>query len=65
MTKEELRALRDEHGLTQRVMGELLGYGANYISRLERGDEEITPRFEKLVRAMLRTKKVKKSFQST
>lgn len=61
MNAEELRNLRNEHGLTQRAMGELLGYTANYISRLERGDEEITQRFEKLVRSVLRTKKMKKS----
>jgi len=42
-------------------MGELLGYTANYISRLERGDESINNRFEKLLRSVLRPKKPKKS----
>lgn len=61
MTKEELKKLREDHALTQRAMGELLGYTANYISRLERGDEAITQRLEKYVRSMLRHKKVRKS----
>lgn len=61
MTKEELKELRESHGLTQRAMGELLGYTANYISRLERGDESINNRFEKLLRSVLRPKKPKKS----
>jgi len=62
MTSENLKELREAHGLTQRAMGELLGYTANYISRLERGDETITNRFEKLVRSVLKQKKYKKSF---
>ena len=57
MTKENLRDLREAHQLTQRALGELLGYTANYISRLERGDEEISPKFEKLVRSMLGRRK--------
>jgi len=61
VTKEELKELRESHGLTQRAMGELLGYTANYISRLERGDESINNRFEKLLRSVLRPKKPKKS----
>jgi transcriptional regulator with XRE-family HTH domain len=61
MTKEELRNLRAQHGLTQHAMGALLGYTANYISRLERGDETITQRFEKLIHSLLRDKKIKKS----
>jgi len=61
MTKEELYAIRKAHGLTQRAIGELLGYHVNYISRLERGDETITARFEKLVRSILGQKKFKKS----
>lgn len=63
MTAQELKELRRYHGLTQRAMGELLGYTPNYISRLERGDETITQRFEKLVRSIIAQKKVKKSSQ--
>lgn len=59
MTKEELRALRESHGLTQRAMGALLGYTANYIMRLERGHEEMSPRFEKVVHLMLPAKRAK------
>jgi transcriptional regulator with XRE-family HTH domain len=63
MTREEFKALREAHGLTQRAMGELLGYTANYISRLERGNEPITPRCEKFIRTILRPKKMEKAFQ--
>ena len=61
MNGEELKALRDAHGLTQRTMGELLGYGANYIYRLENDKVPITPRFEKLLRAVIGQRKVKQS----
>lgn len=61
MTGEELRSIREEHGLTQRAIGDLLGYHANYISRLETGKEKITQRFDKLVRYVLRKKNTKKS----
>jgi len=57
VTKENLRALREAHQLTQRALAELLGYTPNYISRLERGDEAISPKFERLVRSMLGTRK--------
>lgn len=60
MTGEELKEIRTDHNLTQRALGELLGYNANYIMRLERGHESITQRFERLVRNMLGNKKVKK-----
>ena len=62
MTGEELKEIRTEHNLTQRALGELLGYHANYIMRLERGHESITARFERLVRNMLGNKKVKKVY---
>jgi transcriptional regulator with XRE-family HTH domain len=61
MTKEELKELREAHGLTQRAMGEMLGYHANYVSRLERGDVPITARLEKLLRSVLGQRKTKKS----
>jgi transcriptional regulator with XRE-family HTH domain len=61
MTGQELSDLRKRHGLTQRTLAELLGYNINYISRLERGDEKITQRFEKLARTLLREKKSPKS----
>ena len=57
VTKETLRALREAHQLTQRALGELLGYTANYISRLERGDEAISPKFARLLRSMLGNRK--------
>lgn len=65
MTPIELRELREAHDLTQKAIGELLGYTANYISRLERGDEAITQRFEKLARSVLKNRKPKKSSQTT
>lgn len=65
MTPQELKVLRESHHLTQRAIGELLGYTANYISRLERGDETITHRFEKLVRSMLHPTRIKKDAQPT
>jgi len=61
MTAQELKDLRQAHELTQRAMGELLGYGANYIYRLESGREKITQRFEKLVRSVFGQRKTKKS----
>jgi transcriptional regulator with XRE-family HTH domain len=62
----ELTALRLAHGLTQRALGELLGYSTNYIARLERGTEggkplRISRRCEKLLHALLPKKKVQKS----
>lgn len=60
MNQCELKLLRETHKLTQRALAEMLGYNANYISRLERGDETITPRFAKMVRTILGTKKIKK-----
>lgn len=60
MTPLELRQIRKDHDLTQRQIGELLGYTANYISRLECGKEIITPRFEKLVRNVILQRRAKK-----
>jgi transcriptional regulator with XRE-family HTH domain len=60
MTKEEFKAVRNAHGLTQKAMAELLGVKANYVSRLERPSDTttpITPRIEKLVRLIFRGKK--------
>lgn len=61
MLPHELKELRHEHKLTQKAMGALLGYGANYIYRLETGKEKITHRFEKLVGSILGQKRAKKS----
>lgn len=61
MTPTELRQLRKDRELTQKQMGELLGYTPNYISRLERGDEDITERFERLVQHLVFPLKAKKS----
>jgi transcriptional regulator with XRE-family HTH domain len=63
MTPAELRQIRKDHDLTQRQMGELLGYTANYISRLECDQETITPRFEKLVRNVILQRRAKKVSQ--
>jgi transcriptional regulator with XRE-family HTH domain len=60
MTPGELRHIRKEHDLTQRQMGELLGYTANYISRLERGEVPITQRLEKLLRNVIFQRRAKK-----
>lgn len=64
MTPAELRQIRKDRELTQRQMGELLGYTANYISRLERDDEHITGRFETLVMHIIFPLKSKKATQS-
>ena len=66
MTGQELRELRKAHKLTQKALGALLGYHANYIARLERGIESgkplaITPRCEKMIRSLFSARKVKKS----
>jgi transcriptional regulator with XRE-family HTH domain len=60
MTKEELRNIRERHNLSQSAFGQLLGYNGNYISRLERGDENISQRFEKWVRIQFPQKKERK-----
>lgn len=60
MTGEDLRTLRTAHTLTQRQMGLLLGYTANYVARLERGDAPITARFATLVRHVLGQRRAKK-----
>ena len=65
MTSQELRELRKAHGLTQKQMGEKLGYTGNYIARLERGKTEkgraeplpITQHFETVVFAVFRKEK--------
>lgn len=64
MTPTELRQIRKDRELTQRQLGDLLGYTANYISRLERGDEEITERFERLLRHIVFPLKAKKYTKS-
>ena len=53
MAKETFRALREDHALTQRAMGALLGYHANYIYRLETGKTPLTRRVARLVEALL------------
>jgi DNA-binding XRE family transcriptional regulator len=67
MTPAELKELRIAHGLSQRMMGELLGYHGNTIARIERGDKDtpITKRFEKLVRSIFSQRKVKKVSPTT
>ena len=62
MTGTELRVLRVSHGLTQRALGELLGYGARHIGRMEREAEgvSVTDRCAKLLKSLLPEKKVKK-----
>jgi transcriptional regulator with XRE-family HTH domain len=66
MTGDQLRTLREAHKLTQKALGAILGYGANYIARLERGVENgkpllMTPRCAKMIQALFSTKRVKKS----
>ncbi len=56
MTPQELVQRRQRARLTQKALGALLGYHANYIARLERGEEPITPRFLRLFQALVRTK---------
>lgn len=64
MTGTELRAIRKEHGLTQKALAQLLGYrSANYIMRLERGHEDITDRFAQMVRMILGNRARKKKMQ--
>lgn len=58
MTPEELRQVRTRLGLTQEQMAERLGYapgqsGRVQVARMEAGDRTITPRTERLVRALL------------
>jgi transcriptional regulator with XRE-family HTH domain len=39
-----LRAYRDARGLTQRCPAQLLGYSRSYVSRLERGQPDLSLR---------------------
>lgn len=57
MQGQDLKVLRQAHGLTQQALAALLGYHPNYIYRLESGQEPITSRCEKLIRILLRPKK--------
>ena len=66
MTGQELRELRDAHHLTRKEMAAMLGYHPNYLARLEKGWENdkpllITPRCEKVIRAIFSARKVQKS----
>lgn len=61
MTREELKSIRESHSLTQAAFAQILGYNANYIMRLENGHENISQRFEKLVRFTFPEKKVRKT----
>jgi len=60
MTGEELEAIRTTHKLTRPQLGNLLGYHANYIYRLERQGLPITQRLEKFIVAMLGKQSAKK-----
>jgi transcriptional regulator with XRE-family HTH domain len=68
MTGQELRQIREAHGLTRQTLADLLGYAnASYIARLENSTAQtkeklrISPRLEKLIRRIFPEKKMDKS----
>ena len=60
MNGDELRHVRENHSLTQEQFAILLGYNANYLAQVERGEVKITKRFERLVQTMFPQKKGEK-----
>ncbi len=57
MTGQELRRIREAHGLSQSALAALLGYAQSHIAMLERGQRTVQPRFERLIKKMLPIKK--------
>jgi len=53
MTGNELRSIRQAHGLSQGALAALLGYTQSHIAMLESGQRIVQPRFEKLLKKML------------
>jgi transcriptional regulator with XRE-family HTH domain len=49
MTGIELHAVRERLGLSQRRLGDVLGYSANHIALCERDEREIALRMEQHV----------------
>lgn len=49
MTKEQCKAIRLYHRLSQKAFAEKLGYATNYMSRVERGETPLTPHLAHLI----------------
>jgi transcriptional regulator with XRE-family HTH domain len=49
VTPDYVRAVRERHGLTQRIFGELLGYTGPHIYRVENGRTPVSKSLAKLV----------------
>lgn len=57
MTGEDIRRLRQAHGLSQVTLAETLGYTQQYIALLEAGKRPVQRRFEMLLKKMMPPRK--------
>ena len=64
MTPADLKAIRERYNLNRTEFARLLGDSANYLMRIERGEEPISQRFEKIVRFTFPEKKNTKPSKS-
>lgn len=53
MTGQDIRTIRQAHGLSQSTLADTLGYTQQYIALLESGRRPVQGRFEKLLKRML------------
>jgi len=65
MTPKELRAIREQHNLSQGALAALLGYSQQYISHVETGRRTMQPRFVLLLKKMLPNHKKPFDFPTT
>lgn len=66
MTPDELRTIREQHGLSQGALAQLLGYSQQQVSHLETGRRAIQARFVFLLKKMLpHAKKTEKAIDSS
>jgi len=62
MTKEELRNIRKQLGLTQKEFGEKIGLSGRHVRHLEAGGSAIRPTLELLVKQLETLAKLSDSF---
>lgn len=54
ITKEELKQMRTEKGLSLRALAELIGVSAPFLHDVERGSRRLSEKREKQILAVLR-----------
>jgi transcriptional regulator with XRE-family HTH domain len=65
MTANELRRLRRRLGLSQSQMAEVVGVPANTIARWERGEMQMQPAMDRLVRLTVASNAAKRGKRRT